>query len=372
MSAPRDTAKADEIKRRFGLGQTKAQIKRETGYARETIDRAWSELEFKDGLPDGFTVNATSTLIDAQGQVLQRWVKARRDAAGDIAVDAIRTVFDEYRGKAAVAPAPKKLQDADLLTVYNIADHHLGLYAWAAETGADYDLAIGERVLLDAMRSLVSQAPNSEVAIILQLGDFLHADNSENRTLRSGNVLDVDTRYAKVLQVGVKLMIECVEQALKRHSTVIVRNLPGNHDLHSALALSIALSCFFANNPRVTVDLDPSKFFFYRFGKVMIAATHGDTVKLPKFPGLMAAYQPAMWGATSYRYGYTGHIHHQRSVEENGAVCEAFRTLAGKDAFHHAGGYSSGRSMVAITHHRDRGEFLRSTVTIPHAATDAA
>jgi hypothetical protein len=337
-------------------------IVRRQSTTKETVRARREKLEFKEGAPDGFAINATSTLVDAKGQIIQRWVKARRQSA-EVSVDAIKAAFDEYRGKGAVIKAPQKAQNNDLLTVYNIADHHLGLYAWAAETGADYDLAIGEKVLLDAMAALVSQAPSSETAIVLQLGDFLHADNSENKTLRSGNVLDVDTRYAKVLQVGVKLIISCVELALRKHSRVIVRNLPGNHDPHSALALSIALSCFFDGNPRVTVDLDPSKFFFHQFGKVMIAATHGDTVKLAKFPGVMAAYQPVMWGQTTYRYGYTGHIHHQRSVEENGATCEAFRTLAGKDAYHHAGGYSSGRGMVAITHHKERGEFIRHTVT---------
>jgi hypothetical protein len=337
-------------------------IVRRQSTTKETVRARREKLEFQEGAPDGFSVNATSTLIDAGGKVIQRWVKAKKDPVEDT-LDVIRTAFDEYRGRASIVPAPKKAKDADLLTVYNIADHHLGLYAWAAETGADYDLAIGERVLLDAMGALVKQAPHSETAIILQLGDFLHADNSENRTLRSGNSLDVDSRYAKVLQVGVKLLIAATTQALLKHSKVIVRNLPGNHDPHSALALSIALSCFFDGNPRVTVDLDPSKFFFHQFGKVMIAATHGDTVKLAKFPGVMAAYQPVMWGQTSYRYGYTGHIHHQRSVEENGATCEAFRTLAGKDAYHHAGGYSSGRGMVAITHHKERGEFIRHTVT---------
>jgi hypothetical protein len=34
--------------------------------------------------------------------------------------------------------------------------------------------------------------------VILNLGDFFHADNELNRTQVSGNALDVDTRYAKV------------------------------------------------------------------------------------------------------------------------------------------------------------------------------
>jgi hypothetical protein len=342
MAAP-DLEKAADIKERLGKGQSQAQIHRETGYARDTIRKV-----------------GTSTLYDKDGNTVLQWVKEKPNKES-ISIDAIRAAFEDYR-----APLVKSTvtADSDLLTVYNIADHHLGLYAWAAETGSDYDLAIGERILIDAMSELVDRSPPSGTAIVLNLGDFLHADNAQNRTEKSGNSLDVDTRYAKVLKVGVQVLITCVEKALARHSRVIVRCLPGNHDPHTALSLSIALSCFFASNPRVTVDLDPSKFFFHQHGKVMIAATHGDMVKLAKFPGVMAAYKPAMWGATVHRYGYTGHIHNQRSVEENGASCEAFRTLAAKDAWHHGSGYSSGRSMVAITHHVMRGEISRNTVNV--------
>ena len=85
-------------------------------------------------------------------------------------------------------PAPEIL-NADLLTVYPMGDPHLGMYAWAAETGTDFDLEIAERNLTAATVRLVMASPPSEEALIVNVGDFFHGDTSANRTLRSGHGL---------------------------------------------------------------------------------------------------------------------------------------------------------------------------------------
>lgn len=333
------------------------------------IDGIWVRQGKKPGeefaTPDGHGVTGVSALVDADGKIIQQWVKTRSENDNVDAVAIIKSAFDEYKGRAEPQLAPY-ISDNSLLTVYNVADHHLGLYAYRRESGQDYDLKIGERLLLDTMSKLVATSPNAETAVILNLGDFFHADNSNNTTERSHNALDVDTRYAKVLQTGVKLLITCVELALAKHRRVIVRNLPGNHDPHSALALSVAMAAFFESNPRVEVDCDPSRFFFFQFGNVLIAATHGDMVKPDRIAGVVAAMRPEMWGATKFRYAYTGHIHHtsKRASEGGGMVMETFQTLAAKDAWHAAMGFVSGRSMVSITHHKEFGEFIRNTVSV--------
>lgn len=325
--------------------------------------------------PDGHTVKGVSALVDEEGRVIQQWVKTSQDRKQDDLIQAIKDTFDAYDGVSTL-PAPPDHTDADLATFYNIADHHLGLYAWGEEAGEDYDLEIGEAALKRAVADLVANAPHSERAVILNLGDFFHSDTSENRTAQSGNPLDVDTRYAKVLRVGVQLMIDCVQLALQKHAHVTVRCLPGNHDNHTALALSTALAAFFSNNTCVTVDCDPSRFFWWRFGKVFVGATHGDMVKPDQMPGVMASYRAQDWGETTYRYAYLGHVHHRSrgGGESCGVIWETFQSLSAKDAWHRASGYSSGRSMVAITHHRELGEVMRHTVQAkpPHRDNDTS
>lgn len=337
--------------------------------ANGNLQKEWikqTEIGDEFQLPENHVVKGVSALVDPNGQVIQQWIKTRQDTRLADVTTALRETFAAYEGHATLPPAPT-VTDADMVTVYPIGDHHLGLYGWGEETGDDdYDLATGEKLLTDVMGELVERAPPSETGVVLNLGDFFHSDSNENRTRRSGVPLDVDTRYPKVLRVGVNLLIHCVQMALQKHSKVIVRCLPGNHDPYAALALSVALSCFFKHNPRVEVDTSASPFWKFRFGRVLMVATHGDMAKPADMPGLTASRWPQDWGETDYRYAYLGHVHH-RSVgggELSGLVWETFQVLPPKDAWHAASGYTSGRSMVAITHHRLKGEDHRVTKSV--------
>lgn len=362
MAARRGLMGTKPILPGFAIKKTSTQLGPDGALQKEWVQQSPEAGEVFE-VPAGHAVKGVSALVGADGRTIQQWIKTREEQNAQDAIAAIKEAFDGYKGFAKLPPEPKKTDD-ELLTVYNIADHHLGLYAWAREAGADYDLTIGERLLKEAISQLVSLSPSSENAVILNLGDFFHADNSENRTSRSGNALDVDTRYSKVLKLGVDLLIWCVELSLQRHAKVTVRCLPGNHDEHTAVALAIGLACFFDKNPRVTVDLSPSLFFKHVFGKVLLTATHGHQVKPADMAGVMASMYSEDWGKTVYRYGYFGHVHHQSKIEKHGMICETFQTVAAKDSWHAGMGYSSGRSMTAITHHRDHGEILRHTASV--------
>lgn len=336
--------------------------------ANGNLQKEWiqqSPIGEKFELPQNHVIKGVSALIDSEGNEIQKWIKTRQDTRVEDVTAALRETFAAYEGHATLPPAPVET-DSDLATVYPIGDHHLGLYAWAEECGEDYDLDIGAKLLKDTMGELVGRAPNSETGVVLNLGDFFHSDSNENRTRRSGVPLDVDTRYAKVLRIGVDLLIHCVQLALQKHAKVLVRCLPGNHDPYAALALSVALSSFFASNDRVEVDTNAGYFWKWRFGRVLIVATHGDMAKPIDMPGVTASRWPQDWGETDYRYVYMGHVHH-RSVgggEKAGIIWETFQVLPPKDAWHASSGYTSGRSMVAITHHRLKGEDHRVTKSV--------
>jgi hypothetical protein len=347
----------------FEVRSVLARFDKHGNAAGETIAHGMERRE-KFKVEDGHSVKRVSAYVYPDGYMGGRWVQSSKDAS-DYTIEALKKTFDEYKGHAKLV-APPKHANKDLLTVYPIGDYHLGMYAWKDETGEDWDLDIAERTLRGTMADLVSSAAPSETGLVLSLGDFFHTDDSTNRTPASGHALDVDTRRAKVLQVGVKLLIDCVEMALAKHKKVIVRCLAGNHDPATTPALNIALWAFFHGNKRVHVDCSPSKFFYYQFGRVLIGATHGDKCRMPEFPGVMAANEPDKWGATRFRYGYFGHIHHKeiRGKEINGVICESFQILAPGDEWHYSMGYGAGRSMQAITHHCETGEKFRHIVSI--------
>jgi hypothetical protein len=310
--------------------------------------------------PAPFVVKGTSTLYDADGNVSQQWVKTKVDEsqALEVVKEFISSLVEGARGLSPIVPFPKKANE-DLLAVYPFGDPHFGMYAWAQESGDDFDLAHAERLTLGAVDSLVDSAPPAGVALLLLLGDVFHANDQTNVTPGHKHQLDVDSRYPKVILSGINTFRHAILRALEIHPKVLVWIKPGNHDPQAIYALAFALAAFFENNDRVEIEINPSKFSYFRFGKVLIGSTHGDTVKHQQLPGIMAADKPEDWGQAKHRYWYTGHVHHTAVSEFPGVVCESFRTLAAKDAYAAGHGYRAGRDMRAIIHHKEYGEVAR-------------
>ena len=359
LEARAEAASAADCARTLGISRS-ALINRLARAAARGLDGSLPQA-----LPPGQVVKGVSTLYGADGRVAATWVKTRAEGLGlpDV-IEAVTDAMAEYAGRAEVTPPPPP-GEPDLLTLFPWPDLHLGLYAWADEAGEDYDLGIAEALVRGTFADLVARAPASGHAVLLGLGDITHADDETATTRRSGNRLDVDTRHQKVLTATVRLLIWAIDTALARFEKVTVRLLKGNHDEQTAAALAVALGVFYRDHPRVTVDGDPSLWWFYRHGRTLLGATHGHTCKADAMAGVMAATRPEDWGATDHRYILHGHLHHRRVIETMGVPVECLQAPAARDAWHAGAGYVSGRSMVAITYHATRGEWGRVTVNIP-------
>jgi hypothetical protein len=317
--------------------------------------------------PSGFEVKGVSTLYNAEtGEAKLQWVKTQQEKEQllKLALEQVEAIFSDKSIKVPKIGAPTKKLDEDLLIAYPMGDPHIGMYAWGEESGDDFDVEIAERNLVEATTRLVECSPPAKEGLIVNVGDFYHSDSQANRTARSGNPLDVDTRWAKVLRVGVRAMRSCIEAAMRKHETVYVINEIGNHDDHTAQVLTMALDMAYENNPRVIFDNSPARFHYHRHGKVLIGVTHGDNVKPEKLGEIMATDQAQEWGESVYRYWYTGHIHTRKVFELPGCVVESFRTLAAKDAWTAGAGYRSGRDMYAIALDKEHGEVERHRVDI--------
>lgn len=316
-------------------------------------------------VPEGFHVRGVSTLYGAEGVKLQ-WVKSQRDAEHrhEVLVEAIRSIAEPFAGTGKAPARVEQTKSADLLPVLVWGDVHLGMLSWGEETGADFDLAIAERTLCAAVDKLVALSPPSDQALIVSVGDLLHYDSMQAKTVHSGHVLDTDTRLPKIVRCAVRMIRWCIERALERHGRVKFVYVPGNHDAVGSVMLSIALSEFYSNEPRVEVDTSPNPFRYHRFGKVLLGMVHGDRTKPQDLPGIMAADRPRDWGETTTRRMLCGHVHHDQVKEFRGCTVETFRTLAPKDAWHNIEGYRSGQDMKCIVFHGEHGEILRHTVGI--------
>ena len=319
-------------------------------------------------VPEGEMVIGRS-IYTADDEGNKAWLKTRRtmtEAARDKAlqgfVDGLTKGVKPYKPKAK--PKTKKFS-SDLLPAIVIGDAHFGMRADARETKArDYDTKIASNDMLAAIEYLVDAAPASDQALLVNVGDFIHANGSSGTTF-GGTKLDVDTRIEVVLEIAAQTFLYAIDKLLAKHKSCVVVMARGNHDSDTAIALALILKFYYSKEPRVTI-LDPHGFFHtVQFGKNLIAVHHGDKVKSAKLGAILPKMLPEQWSSTVYRKWLVGHIHHQNAIEtDNGVFVEAFGTLAPSDSWHAGAGYGSSSVMNQVVFHRDGGEVLRHVYQI--------
>ncbi len=309
-------------------------------------------------------VSGTSTLLRADGSVVQQWVKTRQ--GDEDRLEALRAAVDAIcepaKGQAASVVEPVTM--GDLMAVIPLGDPHVGLLAWAAEGGADWDLRIAEQVLTEAVQRAVLLAPPAGRCLLINLGDYFHADNQSNQTARSGHQLDVDSRWSKILAVGIRIMRTMVDDCLRKFGTVTIDNVRGNHDDHSAVMLSHVLSAYYDREPRVTVEMSPALHRYHSHGRCLIGTHHGHSAKFSDLPLLMAASQPERWGSARHRHIYCGHVHRDKLTEYAGCKVETVNTLAARDAYAAGAGYMSARELKLDVWHAERGLIQRHSIGV--------
>ncbi|MGE8128499.1 hypothetical protein ACQKQD_16110 [Methylobacterium sp. NPDC080182] len=117
----------------------------------------------------------------------------------------------------------------------------------------------------------------------------------------------------------------------------------------------------------MTVAGAPGDHWFRRFGKCLLGATHGHTMKPQQMAMMLATDRARDWGETDHRHMFFGHIHHETAKECGPVRVESFSSPAGKDVHAAAGGYRSSRALNAVTFHAEDGEVCRHRVNIKGA-----
>lgn len=319
-------------------------------------------------IPDGYRLRGASTLHDADGNIKIQWIKSEIDKERQYEMF-LEVVEELTTGIKRVKPtkAPKTTMD-NLMACYPVGDHHMGMLCWGIETGADYDMKIGEQLLVNAANHLIDISPSCEEAAVVFLGDFMHYDSFEPVTPTSRNQLDADSRFPKMVRASIRTMRYMIERALQKHKHVRVIVEIGNHDLASSIFLMECLYNVYENEPRVEIDTSPMHYHYFKFGKVLVGTHHGHGTKMSNLPLIMAADKAKWWGETDYRYWWTGHIHQSKTqpaisaLDASGVTVESFRILAPNDAWSHQKGYRSHRDMKSIILHKQFGEVARHTV----------
>ena len=332
---------------------------KELSISHGTISNAVKSLKYKASLhgyspqhdmtrtvPDNYIVKGVSTYYNKDGKPSGQWVKSKLDESrAEIAMlEAIEAVKDDI--PRAIPRMHDSLGLDHLLNCYVITDYHLGMLSWREETGADWDLKIAEDMIIKWFAQAIHQSPQANQCVFAQ----------------SKHLLDVDTRFAKLVRVAIRVLRQIIDMLLAKHQQVHVIMADANHDPVSQIWLREWFAVFYENEPRITVDRNPSPYNAYEFGNVGLFFHHGHKRKVENVSEVFAALYREMFGRTKYAYAHMGHMHHLHVKENPLMIVEQHRTLAANDAYAARGGWISGRDAKCISYHKQYGEVSRLTV----------
>lgn len=376
MATPRTTDEAllEILESHERNNSSTVAVVKETGKSEATIRRYLAEarkrgLHLSDGAKEAMQGAKLSGMeiaggyrhvYDEEGRKTEtvRWSAPKHEETAEDFLEKIRAAFDGLRPAEAIV-APKNVL-ADLCTVWPLMDLHLGMRAWAQETGSqDYDLSLACQDLRYAFAKVLALTPASKEAVLILGGDTLHADDDRAETPQNKHKLDVDGRQDKVLDTAIEIIAEIVELLLAKHEVLTVRTLRGNHDLNSHRVLKFALAERYRNEPRVTVEKDPRDLFMKQWGKSAIFAHHGDRGK----PDRMALYISDIcpfWSETKHRHYLVGHVHHDQAKDIGPLRYESLRAFCPPDSYAAGMGYGPRRALQALTFHTHDGLVLRA------------
>jgi hypothetical protein len=327
--------------------------------ASKTEDGAWVKQTKAPGevfeMPEGFAHKRISNLSDGQGRTIARWDIVEKDKEQQLA--AMRAAVEAFKDELPRAPAvvaPSHTID-DLLNQYTITDHHLGALAWNEETlGGDYDLRIGEQLVVDWFAAAIAQSPPAKRCVFAQLGDFLHYDSFKSVTPEHGHLLDSDSRYPKMVRAAIRIVRVVIRMLLEKHEQVEVIMCDANHDPAGEVWLREMLAAFYDNEPRVSVDTNPGTYSVIEHGNVSLFYHHGHRRGTKNVDSILVGKFREIYGRTRQSYAHTGHKHSDELKTTDLMKVEQHETLAAPDAY--GSNWLSGRSAKVITYHKQFGE----------------
>ena len=282
-------------------------------------------------------------------------VELRVKPTGMISTDVVARVFEGLKSPElevfTYQPGRKMLE-------LPIMDLHLGKLAWAPETGEDYDLKIAKSLYEQTMRDFLGKVSHYNLPlelIVFPMGqDFFHVDNTTSMTT-AGTLVDTDTRWAKMYDIGVKLLIWAVEQ-LRQIAPVEIMYVPGNHDKTLSYCAVYTLNAYYHNCPSVNVTINPSPRKYVRYGVNLIGFSHGKEGK--RIFHLMQQEQPEDWGETLFREWHLGDLHHEETMEVGGVKVRRISSVTAADAWHAEKGFRAVRKAQAFVWDREHGPEL--------------
>lgn len=349
------------------LGINGSNVRRAIGRVKKSASKAGyaPEASMENQVATGFATKRVSTLYDEDGNKKIQWVISEREkeTLAEALEDFKDGLKDEISGLHTPVQPPED-RNEDLTACYIIGDEHYGMYSWHGDAIEDWDTDIADRTLRGAFDKLCTRASDAHYGMLVNVGDFLHANDTTSATPASKNLLDTDGRFGRTIRNVGKLFKHIINRMLQVHQEVIIINARGNHDPDASLWLNEMIRMYFEDDPRVKVLDNFNKFIWYKWGNNLIVTHHGDRIKPQRAYEAITRNLAEEWGTTKHRFFWTGHIHHKQAQEIGGMLCESWNVLAPPDEWHTSSGYGSSRSMSCVLLNKEHGVDCRFMVNI--------
>jgi hypothetical protein len=262
--------------------------------------------------------------------------------------------FDTHDFDTAKPPVIPMWYDPDGETLeICVPDLHSGLYAWAAETGANYDVNIARDLFFQAMRDIISRINGRKFKkiILALLGDLLHTDNDAQTTTK-GTFQQVDGRIPRVATKTLDMLVEVIDW-LGAIALVDVVYTRGNHDMTTGWMLIKAVEQAYRKDPNVFIDVSPDPQKDRLIGNTLVGFVHGDMP--PKnLAGWLQVRARKMAVPIRWMEVHSGDKHVERVRERlqtddaEGVIVRTMPTICNSSTWEHHEGYTSNRAMMCF------------------------
>lgn len=259
-------------------------------------------------------------------------------------LDHIESFFEKLKKEYVPVAAPYNRPDKrPLMAEVNIADLHLGKMCWQGISGSNYDHKIARKQFKDAIEHICAELSDRNIERILFVwaNDYFNADTIDNKTT-AGTPQDVDSRYEKLFDVGVELLIYAIDR-LKNIAHVETFYTPSNHDKMSSFYAVRTIRAWYKDDPNVTVSMNTQPRKYYLYGNVLLGFCHGDQEgresktkeRASRLASLMPIESPEMWGKAKYREMHVAHLHSEQMIQEiNGVIVRRISSPTANDTWH--------------------------------------
>lgn len=280
-----------------------------------TLRRAW----------EAQTPNGIQVLKSYQNDVTPQQIKEFR-----------AELLEEFKNYSPVTEFVSENYDLDNnFLVLSLPDYHIGREAIQSET---------YRIYFRALQNIVERAIKRGINKILYVigNDLFNSDTVNYQTTKGTQQYDYGT-WKDTFLMGKKIVLDSIEYLKTKNLPIEVIFVEGNHDHFKVFTLEQVVRGYYFNDKQITFNNNESQFKVFHTNNVTCMFDHGE-LKPDDYPYMLATEYPKEWGNSSYRYIFTGHLHHTVQKDYRGNVKVLFLpSLAKVSDWEKSKGYKSTR-----------------------------